>query len=91
MRKDYDFYQKVKNYELGIPNANSTSMFRRDAFFHSGYYEESLIFGMEDTEFFPRFLKEINISFLNQPLLLHRLHSTNISKKIDKNSGEWAM
>ena len=91
LRKDYNFYEKLKNYEFGIPNVNSTSMLRRDAFFRSGYYEESLKFGMEDTEFFSRVLKGINISFLNEPLLLHRLHSTNISKKIDKNSGEWVI
>lgn len=90
MIKDYDFYEKQKNYGLEVPNVNSTSMFRRDIFFQMGFYEESINRG-EDTEFFSRVLKEINISFLDEPLLLHRLHSTNVSKKIDKNSGEWVM
>ena len=90
MNKDYDFYEKVKKLEFGVPNVNSTSMFRRDVFFRSGYYEESIIHG-SDVEFFFRILKRFSISFLNEPLLLHRLHTGNISKKRDRNTGEWTL
>ncbi len=88
MVKNYDFYEKIRKSELGIYGADVTSMFRRDVLFRKGFYEESIDVGA-DGEFFPRILKGSNISFLNEPLLLHRLHDTNLSKKIDKNTGEW--
>jgi len=86
--KNYDFYEKIRKSELGIYGVDVTSMFRRDVLFRKGFYEESIDVGA-DGEFFPRILKGSNISFLNEPLLLHRLHDTNLSKKIDKNTGEW--
>jgi len=86
--KNHDFYEKIRKSELGICGADVTSMFRRDVLFREGFYEESIDLGA-DSEFFARILKGTSISFLNEPLLLHRLHDTNISKRIDNSTGEW--
>jgi len=90
MKKDYDFYDKLRRLELWIPSANVTCMFRRTLLFQEGYYDESVDRGT-DVEFFSRIVKGSRISFLDEPLLLHRLHDTNISKKIDRNTGGWTI
>ena len=86
--KECNFYEKVKKLELWIPNANVTSMFRRHLLFREGYYEENLRYG-DDKEFLFRIMRDSNISYLAEPIVLYRLHDSNITIVTDKETGEW--
>jgi len=86
--KEYDFYEKVKKLEMWIPNADVTSMFRRDLLFRQGYYEENLMYG-GDKEFFFRIMRDSNISYVAEPIVSYRLHNSNNSAMMDKETGEW--
>ena len=88
--KDYDFYENIKRLVFWIHAANVTSMFRRGLLYREGYYEESLIHG-EDKELFFRIMRESNISYLAEPVIFYRLHDSNISGMIDKETGEWVI
>lgn len=88
MEKNYNFYERVRKLALPIPNVNSTSMFRRDVFFRSGYYEESLP-PAEDKDFSFRIMRESNISYLDEPIIFYRMHDSNLSGMINKETGEW--
>jgi len=88
MEKNYNFYEKVKRLEFWIPAGTQTCMFRRNLFFRIGYHEENLIHG-SDKEYFFRILREANISYLDTPLILYRMHDSNISGMLDKKTEEW--
>lgn len=87
-KKEHNFYGKLKKLELWIPNADVTSMFRRDLLFREGYYEENLMYG-GDKEFFFRIMRDSNISYLAEPIVFYRLHDSNNSGIMDKETGEW--
>jgi len=89
-KKEYNFYGKVKELKLWIPNADVTSMFRRDLLFREGYYEENLIYGA-DKEFFFRITRDSNISYLAEPIVFRRLHDSNVSGMMNKETGEWGI
>jgi len=63
-------------------------MFRRDLLFREGYYEENLIYGA-DKEFFFRITRDSNISYLAEPIVFRRLHDSNVSGMMNKETGEW--
>jgi len=86
-KKEYNFYGKVKKLELWIPNADVTSMFRRDLLFREGYYEESLLVGA-DKDFFFRIFRRSNPACVSEPIILYRLHDSNLSGIVDKETGE---
>jgi len=87
-KKDYNFYGKVKKLELGIPNADVTSILRRNLLFQTGYYEEGLLVGA-DKDFFFRIFRRSNPAFVPEPIILYRLHESNLSGIVDKETGEW--
>jgi len=86
--KEYNFYGKVKKLELGIPNADVTSILRRNLLFQTGYYEESLLVGA-DKDFFFRAFRRSNPTYVPEPVILYRLHDSNLSGMVDKETGEW--
>jgi len=86
--KDNNFYGKVKELELWIPSADVTSMLRRNLLFQTGYYEESLLVGA-DKDFFFRALRRSNPAYVPEPVVLYRLHDSNLSGMVDEESGEW--
>ena len=87
-KKDYNFYGKVKKLELGIPNADVTSILRRNLLFQTGYYEESLLVDA-DKDFFFRAFRRSNPAYVPEPVILYRLHDSNLSGMVDKETGEW--
>ena len=86
--KEYNFYGKLKKLELRIPNADVTSMFRRDLLFREGYYEESLLVGA-DIDFFCRIFRMSNPACVPEPIIFYRLHESNLSGMVDKETREW--
>jgi hypothetical protein len=63
-------------------------MYRREVLFREGYYDENLI-SAGDKEFFFRILRDSNIHYLAEPIIFYRLHDSNLSGMIDKETGEW--
>jgi len=86
--KEHNFYEKVKKLELGIPNADVTSMLRRNLLLQTGYYEESLLVGA-DKDFFFRAFRRSNPAYVPEPIMLYRLHDSNLSGIVDEETGEW--
>jgi len=87
-KKDNKFYEKVKKLELWVLGVGVTSMFRRNLLFQTGYYEESLLVG-DDKDFFFRIFKKANPACVPEPVILYRLHESNLSGTVDKETGEW--
>jgi len=87
-KKDYSFYEKAKKLELWVPVANQTVMFRRNLLFRVGYYEESLLVG-SDKDFFFRIFRRADPAYVPEPIILYRLHESNLSGIMDKETGEW--
>jgi len=86
--KDNRFYEKVKKLELWILGVDVTGMFRRNLLFQTGYYEESLRVGA-DKDFFSRIFGKCNAAYVPEPIILYRLHESNLSGMVDKETGEW--
>jgi len=86
--KNNKFYEKVKKLELWIPNANVTSILRRNLLFQTGYYDENLLVGA-DKDFFSRVFRRSNPAYVPEPVTLYRLHDSNLSGMVDKETGEW--
>ncbi len=60
-----------------------TVLIRRECLEDVGLFDESLIYS--DWDLFTRIFARWRVGFLDQPLALYRLHSSNISKNIDLN------
>ena len=88
IEKDNKFYEKVKKLELWILGVDVTSIFRRNLLFQTGYYEESLLVGA-DKDFFFRIFRRSNPACVPEPIILYRLHASNLSGIVDKETGEW--
>jgi len=88
MEKNRNFYEKIKKLELKIPLPNPTCMYRREVLFREGYYDENLLY-MSDIELSFRIVRCSEISCLDKPIVSYRLHDSNVSGKIDKETGEW--
>jgi len=86
--KNNKFYEKAKKLELWILGLDVTSMFRRSLLFQIGYYEESLLVGA-DKDFFFRVFRRSNPTYVPEPVILYRLHDSNLSGMVDKQTGEW--
>ncbi len=86
--KDSKFYEKVTKLKLWVLGVGATSMFRRNLLFQTGYYEESLLVG-DDKDFFFRIFRKSNPAFVPEPVILYRLHESNLSGTVDKETGEW--
>jgi len=88
MEKNRNFYEKIKKFELKIPLPNHTCMYRREVLFREGYYDENLLY-TSDIELSFRIVRCSEISYLDKPIVSYRLHDSNLSGKIDKETGEW--
>lgn len=64
---------------------SSSVLFQRDAYFAIGGYNQALTYG-EDIDLWFRFALHYRVAFVNEPLVMYRLHAENRSniKKIDK-------
>jgi len=87
-KKDNKFYEKVKKLELWVLGVDVTSIFRRKLLFQTGYYEESLL-ASADKDFFFRIFRRSNPAFVPEPIILYRLHESNLSGMLDKATREW--
>jgi len=86
--EDSKFYEKVRKLKLWVLGMDVTSMFRRNLVFQTGYYEESLLVGA-DKDFFFRAFRRSNPACVSEPIILYRLHDSNLSGMVDKETGEW--
>ena len=87
-KKDNKFYERVKKLELWGLGVSVTSILRRNLLFQTGYYEESLLVGA-DKDFFFRIFRRSNPAYVPEPIIIYRLHESNISGMLDKETGEW--
>lgn len=90
-----DFYLKNNNYSLALMNGNffmttSNTLIRRDVFDKIGFFYNLRY--THDQDFFLRlFLHNINVQFIDEPLLFYRSHATNtINEDHMKVRMEWA-